>query len=109
MAALEYSFIIYGTGYGTGGTGAFHRDCYLPIRCGSGSNPNPGPAFQVNPDPDPIRIQGSDDQHLKKKNTAEINFISFVDQKLQFTYVQATGEAFSPQTRTSSISKNEFY
>ncbi len=47
-------------------------------------------AFQVNPDTDPIRIQGFDDQKLK--NTAEIFFISFFDQKLQFTYVQATGE-----------------
>jgi hypothetical protein len=35
---------------------------------------DPDPAFQVNPntDPDPIRIQGFDDQKLKKKNTAEI-------------------------------------
>ncbi len=31
--------------------------------------------FQVNLDPDPIRIQGFDDQKLKKINTAEI-FIS---------------------------------
>jgi hypothetical protein len=32
----------------------------------------PDPAFQVNPDTDPdlIRIQGYDDQKLKKKNTA---------------------------------------
>ncbi len=33
----------------------------------------------------------------------------FFDQKLQFTYVQATGEAFGPQKRTSSTSKNEIY
>jgi hypothetical protein len=44
-------------------------------------NPDPeslnlDPGFQVNPDPDPIRIQGFDDQKLKKK-------------KLQFTSVQA--------------------
>ncbi len=33
---------------------------------------NPDLSFQVNPDsdPDPIRIQGFDDQKLKKKNTA---------------------------------------
>jgi hypothetical protein len=44
-----------------------------------------------------------------KKFTAEIFFIYFVDQKLQFTYpdVQATGEAFSSQKRTSSTSKHK--
>ncbi len=31
------------------------------------------------------------------------------DQKLQFTYVQATEEAFSPQKRTSCTLKNEIY
>jgi hypothetical protein len=35
---------------------------------------NPDPAFQVNPDLDPVRIQGFDDQKVKKKNTAEIFF-----------------------------------
>jgi hypothetical protein len=35
------------------------------------------PAFQANPDP--IRIQGFDDQKLKKKNSAEIYiYISFL-------------------------------
>jgi hypothetical protein len=34
--------------------------------------------------------------------------IFFLYQKLQFTYVQATGEAFSPQKRTSSTSKMKF-
>ncbi len=74
----------------------------------------------MNPDPDTdqhfkwiriqiwIRIQGFDDQKLKKKNTTEI-FIYFFDQKLQFTYVQATGEASSAQRRTSSISKTKIY
>jgi hypothetical protein len=47
---------------------------------------NPDPAFQMNPDPDPIRIQGFDNQKLKKKNTAKKFFTSFFDQKLQFTY-----------------------
>jgi hypothetical protein len=28
---------------------------------------DPDAAYQVNPDPDPIRIQGFDDQKLKKK------------------------------------------
>jgi hypothetical protein len=42
-------------------------------------NPDPDPVFQVNPDPDtepdaeldsdPIRIQGFDDQKLKKRKT----------------------------------------
>jgi hypothetical protein len=63
---------------------------------------DPDPAFQVNPGfPDPIRIQGVDDQKLKKKNTDE----NFFDQKLQFTRVQARGEAFSLQKRISSTSK----
>jgi hypothetical protein len=30
---------------------------------------------------------------VKKKNTAESFFLSFFDQKLKFTYLQATGEA----------------
>jgi hypothetical protein len=36
-----------------------------------GPDTNPDPAFQVNPDPypDPIRVQGFDDQKLKKINT----------------------------------------
>jgi hypothetical protein len=50
------------------------------------------PAFQV--------------KNLTKKNIAEIFVKSFFDQELQFTHVQATGEAFSPQKRTSSTSKN---
>jgi hypothetical protein len=37
------------------------------------------------PDPDPIRIQGFNDQKLKKI-TAEIFFIFFFYQKLQFTF-----------------------
>jgi hypothetical protein len=75
-------------------------------------DPDPDPAFQVNPDtdpdPDPIRIQGFDDQKQKKKIKQNF-FISYFDQKLQFTHVQATREAFSPQKRTFSSSKNEIY
>jgi hypothetical protein len=66
----------------------------------------------VDPDslnPNPIRIQSFDDQQLKKINTADIFLLSFLDQKLQFTYVQATGEDVNPQKRTSSTSKNEIY
>jgi hypothetical protein len=62
-------------------------------------NPNPDPEIQVNLDPTPIRNQGFDDQKLKKKKTQIKNFL---DQKLQFTYVQDTREAFSPQKQTSS-------
>ncbi len=43
-------------------------------------NPDPDTAFRVNQDPDtdpdPIRIQGFDDQKLKK-NTAENYFLLF--------------------------------
>jgi hypothetical protein len=53
-------------------------------------------------DPDRIRIQGFDDQKLGKKYSR----FFFFDQKLQFTFVQATGEAFSPQKRTSSKKGN---
>jgi hypothetical protein len=67
----------------------------------------------LNTDPDPIRIHGFYDQKLKKF-TAEKNFIYFFDNKMRFTYpwtfimdVQAAGEAFSPQKKTSSTSKHE--
>jgi hypothetical protein len=39
----------------------------------------------TDPDPDPIRIQGFNDQKLKKNNSWKKNLI-FFDQKLQFTY-----------------------
>jgi hypothetical protein len=66
-------------------------------------------AFQVNTDPDPIRIQGFDDQKLKKKIQLKIFLLLFFDNKLQFDFVRATGEAFTPQKRTSSTSKNKIY
>jgi hypothetical protein len=71
-------------------------------------NPDTDPAFQVNPDSDSDPIQGFDDQKLKKEKTTEIFYI-FFDQKLQFTQVQATGEAFSLQKRTSSTLIKEIY
>ena len=56
---------------------------------------------EANTDPDPIRIQGFNDQKLKKI-TAEKMFKFFLYQKLQFTYpyasikyAQVTEEAFS--------------
>jgi hypothetical protein len=45
---------------------------------------------------------------IEEKNTAEI-FNIFFGSKLQFTYVQATGEAFTPQKRTSCTSEREIY
>ncbi len=60
-----------------------------------------------------IRFQGSNDQKLENIYSWKKDKI-FFDQKLQFTNpyasikdVQATGEAFSPQKRTSSTSKHE--
>jgi hypothetical protein len=60
-------------------------------------------------DPDSPKIE-------EKKIQLQIFLISFIDQKLQFTFplasrkdVQTTGEAFSPQMRISSTSKNEIY
>ncbi len=45
-----------------------------------------------------IRIQGFDDPEENKLQSR--NFLkSYFDPKLQFTYVQAAGEAFSPQKR----------
>jgi hypothetical protein len=65
-------------------------------------NPDPYPAFQVNPE----RILGLDDQKLQKKIQKKYFLNIFFDKKLQFTYVQATREAFSPHKRTSGTSKN---
>jgi hypothetical protein len=39
---------------------------------GAKPDTGPDPAFQMNPDPDPIRIQGFDDQKLKKKMPRKI-------------------------------------
>ncbi len=84
-------------------------------------DPDPDPAFQAeyrsgsNTDPDPIRIQGFKDQKLNKI-TAEKKIKFFQDQKLKFTYpqasikkVQVTEEAFSSQKRPSNTSKHELF
>jgi hypothetical protein len=68
-------------------------------------NTEPDPAFQVNPDP--IWIRSFDVPKLKKKILHKIK--SFLYQKMLFTYVQATGEAFNPQKRTSITSRNGIY
>ena len=52
---------------------------------GSGSGSRIRMEANTDPDPDPIRIQGFNDQKLKKI-TAEQFFLFFFDQKLQFTY-----------------------
>jgi hypothetical protein len=70
---------------------------------------DPDPVPDMDPGTDLIWIQCFDDQKQKKKNTAEIFFTSFFDQKLQFTYVQTTGEAVSLKKRTSSTSKIVIY
>jgi len=63
--------------------------------------------FRLNTDPDPIRIQGFDDQNLKKFTSEK----RFFGSKIAIYYslgsikdVQATEEAFSPPKRTSSSS-----
>jgi hypothetical protein len=70
-------------------------------------NPDQDPAFQVNPYP--IQIQGFDDQELKKKIQLIKFFKYLLFIKIAIYLFQATGEAFSPQKRTSSTSKNEIY
>jgi hypothetical protein len=62
--------------------------------------------LDLDTDPDPIRIQGFDDQKLKKKNTAEIFKNLFLIKSYTLLMSKATGEAFIPYKRTSSISKN---
>jgi hypothetical protein len=69
----------------------------------------------TDPDPDPIRIQGFNDQKLKKI-TAENFFIYFFLSKTaiylslglhKVPYVQVIEEAFSSQKRPSNTSKHE--
>jgi hypothetical protein len=60
----------------------------------------------------PIRIQGFDDQKMKKKNTdkkKEINIFWIKNCNLLIPYLaQATGEAFSRQKRTPITSNMKF-
>ncbi len=66
----------------------------------------------MDPDPDPIRIQGFNDQKLKK-NTAEKKIYIFFYQKLQFTVYLSLGLHKEPpcyrrsQKRPSITSKHE--
>jgi hypothetical protein len=68
-------------------------------------------SLNTDPDPDPIRIQGLDDQKLKKFK-AEKKFTFFYQTTIYLSLGihkerQITEEAFSPQKRTSSTSKHE--
>ncbi len=80
-------------------------------------------SLSTNSDTDPVQhfkwiririwvwIQSFDDQKYKNY-TAEIFEILFIDQKLKKASIkddQTTGEAFSPQKRTSSTSRDEIY
>jgi hypothetical protein len=54
-----------------------------------------------------IRLRSFDDQKLKRKNIQlKIFFIFFLIKKLQFTYVQASEEAFSPSKENIQHFKN---
>jgi hypothetical protein len=73
------------------GAGLWIRIHFLRIRIRIQSlmletNTDPDPNPDPDPDPNPIRIQGLNDQKLRKKITTEKFFFSFFDQKLQFTY-----------------------
>jgi hypothetical protein len=62
------------------------------------------PEFQVNPDQ--IRIQGFDDQKLKKKT--QLKFFSlFFEQKLQFTFTQAFPKGRPSYSRSIQPSKED--
>jgi hypothetical protein len=72
------------------------------------------PPYSLNPDPafKQIQIQGFNDKNRKKK----LKFFYIFLSKISITYpwavikdVQAKGEAFSPQKRTSSKSNKEIY
>jgi hypothetical protein len=57
-----------------------------PDSMNSDPDTDPDQAFQVNPDSDtdPIRIQGFDDQKLKKKKYSRIFYISFLIKNCNF-------------------------
>jgi hypothetical protein len=68
---------------------------------------DPDPAFQVNPDPDSNRIQGFDNKKIEERNFFFLFLIKiaiYLSLGLH-TGIQATGEAFSSQKRTSSSYK----
>jgi hypothetical protein len=72
------------------------------ISSGSGSSIL---GLNTDPDRDPIRIriQGFNDQKLKKKITAEIFYYFFWDQKLQFTHPYASIRTSKLQKKPSAL------
>jgi hypothetical protein len=77
------------------------RRRYTKQSCGSGfieSGSESGSSISVESG---SRVLMTKDRR-KKIQLKILSFKTFFDQKLQFTYVQATEEAFSPQNRTSS-------
>jgi hypothetical protein len=60
----------------------------------SGSNPDPGFWLLMT-------------KNWRRKNTAENYYLSFFDKKMQFTYVQATGEALQREQENIQLCKNE--
>ncbi len=78
----------------------------LSQSCGSGLNES-GSGYESGSNPGP-RVEFW--WPKEENNTAGKDFFFFfVDQKLQFTCVQATGETFSPQKRTTSTSKMKIF
>ncbi len=69
--------------------------------------------FRLNTDPDPNTDPGFWGPKIEKNLQLKKNYGIFLNQKLQYTYsqasikdVQATEEAFSPEKRASSTSKH---
>jgi hypothetical protein len=56
-----------------------------------------------------IRIQGFDDQKLKKKKIQLNFFLSFFGSKIALYLCPGYRRSLNPQKRTSSTSKNEIY
>ncbi len=71
----------------------------------SGSGYGPGSSISIESGSKVLIIK-----NWRKKIWLKFFFLQFfLNPKLRFTQVQATGEAFSPQKRTSSTKKNEIY
>jgi hypothetical protein len=78
---------LHTSGYGSGSGSSISSEAGYGYGSGSGDNLDPG----------------FDDQNLKKK-IQQTNFLLFL---IKNCNIQATGEAFSPENRTSSTSKNK--
>ncbi len=71
-------------------------------------NPDPDPAFQLNPDPDPGFWWKKMEKRQLKKCICFWSKIGIYLSHVSLKDVQATGEAFSHQKRTSSTSKMKY-